>query len=45
MYRTTHSGTNSYPETLLTTNESPFQERVTFRGDTGWTISRGMTVF
>lgn len=45
MYRTTNSGTNWYPVTLPSSLATPFTERVTFQGDTGWTISRGKTVF
>lgn len=44
-YRTTNSGINWYPVLLPSTLATPFTERLSFVGDTGWTISRGRTVF
>lgn len=44
-YRTTNSGINWYPVILPSTLATPFTERLSFVGDTGWTISRGRTVF
>ncbi|MBK7254361.1 MAG: T9SS type A sorting domain-containing protein [Ignavibacteria bacterium] len=45
MFRTTNSGTNWYSVILPSTVATPFCDRVTFIGDTGWTASWGNIVF
>ncbi|MGB4851919.1 MAG: YCF48-related protein [Ignavibacteria bacterium] len=45
MFRTTNSGTNWYSVILPSTIATPFCDRVTFIGDTGWTASWGNIVF
>ncbi|MEO6694496.1 MAG: YCF48-related protein [Ignavibacteria bacterium] len=44
-YRTTNSGENWYPVQLPSSLETPFTERLTFQGDTGWTVTWGGTIF
>jgi photosystem II stability/assembly factor-like uncharacterized protein len=44
-YRTTNRGVNWYPVSLNLALEVPFTERITFVGDTGWTVSWGTIVF
>ena len=45
MFRTTNSGTNWYSVILPSSLATPFYDRVTFIGDTGWTASWGNIVF
>ncbi len=45
MFGTTNAGINWYPVTLPSSLATPFTERVTFVGDTGWAVSYGKTVF
>ena len=45
MFRTTNSGTNWYSVILPSSLATPFCDRVTFIGDTGWTASWGNIVF
>ena len=44
-YRTTNSGVNWYSVILPSSLATPFCDRVTFIGDTGWTASWGNVVF
>ncbi|MBS1516852.1 MAG: T9SS type A sorting domain-containing protein [Bacteroidetes bacterium] len=44
-YHTTNSGANWNPVTLPSPLATPFTEKITFVGDTGWTVTRGRLVY
>jgi photosystem II stability/assembly factor-like uncharacterized protein len=45
MYRTINSGINWYPVPLPSYSITPFTQRVTFVGDTGWTTTTGGYIY